>query len=421
MKKIYFIWLLFLSSTIAHCQIFKKNKTDNRYGYHLIGKKQTFTKVPFELHANLIVIKVLINNSDTLRFILDTGVSSTILTDPKIAKHLGLTSVRRVKVSGAGEEDPLMADVSVGNRIRIGDVLANQQNIVVLDSDILKLSEFLGVPIHGILGHDLFSAFVITIDFENKLLHITRPDKFKYKKTMGQCYPIVITQSKPYTDAIAYVSNNKEIPIRLVIDTGAGHALLLKTDENKEIFMPDKVIRANLGRGLNGEINGHIGRVNKIKFGSVEMKNIIASFPDSISFSLKFPPTIQDRQGSIGCELLRRFYVTLNYHDGYMCLRPIRTRIREEFEHDMSGIEVRAKGDKFEKFIVDRVIEGSPADEAGILEGDEILFVNNQNVKDLNISEIYRIFSRKEGKVIELLVRRKGVLEFTNFKLRRMI
>jgi hypothetical protein len=422
MKKIYLIWLLLLSSTIAHCQIFKKkNKTDNRYGYHFISKNQTFAKIPFEFHANLIVVKALINSSDTLRFILDTGVSSTIITDPKMAKHLGLTSVRRVKVSGAGEEEPLMADVSVGNRIRLGDVLANQQNIVVLDNDILKLSEFLGLPIHGIFGHDLFNTFVITIDFENKLLHLSRPDKFKYKKNMGQRYPIVLTQSKPYTDAIAYVSNNKEIPIRLVIDTGAGHALLLKTDENKEIALPDKVVRANLGRGLNGEINGHIGRVGKIKLGSVEMKDIIASFPDSISFSLKFPPTIEDRQGSIGCELLRRFYVTLNYQEGYMCLRPIRTRMREEFEHDMSGIEVRAKGDKFEKFVIDRVIEGSPADEAGIVEGDEIVFINNQNVRDLNISEIYKILSRKEGKLVELLVRRKGVLEFTNFKLRRMI
>jgi predicted aspartyl protease len=421
MKKIYIIGLLLLSSTIAYCQIFKKKKADNRYGYHFVGKNQTFSKIPFEFHANLIVVKALINKSDTLRFILDTGVSSTIITDPKVAEKLGFTSIRRVKVSGAGEGDVLMADVSVGHSIRMGDIVANQQNLVVLNNDVLKLSEFLGVPVHGIFGHDLFNTFVITIDFENKLLHLSRPEKFKYKNTMGKRYPIVVTQSKPYTDAIAYVSNNKEIPIRLVIDTGAGHALLLKTDDNKEISMPDKVIRANLGRGLNGEINGHIGRVGKIKLGSLEMKDIVASFPDSISFSLKFPPSIENRQGSIGCELLRRFYVTLNYHEGYMCLRPIRTRMKEEFEHDMSGIEVRAKGEKFEKFIVDRVIEGSPAEEAGIIEGDELMFINNQNTKDMSISEIYKILSRKEGKLVELLVRRKGQLEFTNFKLKRMI
>ncbi len=422
MKKIYIIGLLLLLSTIVQSQIFKKKKNDdNRYGYHFVSRNQTFTKVPFEFHANLIVVKVLINASDTLRFILDTGVSSTIITDPKTAKNLGLTSIRRVKVSGAGEGDVLMADVSVGHRLKIGDIIAYKQNLVVLDHDILKLSEFLGVPVHGIFGHDLFSVFAITIDFENKLLHFANPQKFKYKKAMGQRYPIVVTQSKPYTDAIAYVSNNKEIPIRLVIDTGAGHALLLKTDENKAILMPDKVIRANLGRGLNGDINGHIGRVDKIKLGSLEMNNIIASFPDSISFSMKFPPSIENRQGSIGCELLRRFYVTLNYQEGYMCLRPIRTRMKEEYEHDMSGMEVRAKGDKLEKFVVDKVIEDSPAEEVGITEGDELVFINNQNTKDMTISEIYKILSRKEGKTVELLVRRKGILEFANFKLRRMI
>ncbi|MFN3848840.1 MAG: aspartyl protease family protein [Spirosomataceae bacterium] len=415
------IAILLLTTTIAHSQKLFKKKVDNRYGYHFVGKNQKFAKIPFEFHANLIVIKTIINTSDTLRFILDTGVSSTIITDPNIAKQLQLTPVRRVKISGAGEEEELMADVSVGHSIRMGDVVANHQNLVIIEKDILKLSEFLGIPIHGIFGHDLFNSFVIKIDFENKELMLTLPDKFKYKKSMGERYPMIVTQSKPYTDAVALVSNNKSIPMRLVIDTGAGHALLLRTDDHKEINLPNQVIRANLGRGLNGEINGHIGRVNKIKLGSLEMQDIIASFPDSISFSMKFPPSVENRQGSIGCELLRRFHVTLNYHDGYICLRPIRTRMRESFEHDMSGMEVRAKGEKFNQYVVDKIIEGSPADLAGLQSGDEILFINNLNTTELTISEIYKMLSKKEGKMIDLLVRRKGQLEFTSFKLRRMI
>ncbi len=423
MRNLYKPCLLAIFLIISPLAFAQKNpKKDDRYGYHLKGKKQKYTRFSFDLHANLIVIKATLDDSDTLRFILDTGVSSTIITDPKRALTLGVNYVRRVKISGAGEGESLMANVSVGHTIRIGDVVARQQNLVVLDEDVLQLSEFLGVPIHGIFGHDLFNNFVVTIDFENKNLTLTEPKRFKYRKSMGTQYPIVLTQSKPYTDAIALVSrDNKLTPMRLVIDTGAGHALLLNAGEKEAIQLPDKVMRANLGRGLNGEINGNIGRVDKIRMGSVEMKNILASFPDSLSFSMKFAADDQKRQGSIGCELLRRFTVTLNYRDGYMIMKPQRNRIKESFEYDMSGLDVRAKGSDFKQYIVNKVIEDSPAYAAGLQEGDELIFVNNVSVKDMNISEIYKILSRKEGKEVEFFYRRKGELRFTNFYLKRLI
>ena len=418
--KFYLLAIFLLICPLVFAQ--KDRKKDDRYGYHLKGKKQKYTRFSFDLHANLIVVKATLDDSDTLRFILDTGVSSTIITDPKRALTLGVNYVRRVKISGAGEGQSLMANVSVGHTIKIGDVVARQQNLVVLDEDVLQLSEFMGVPIHGIFGHDLFNNFVVTIDFENKTLTLTDPPKFKYRKSMGTQYPIVLTQSKPYTDAIGMVSrDNKLTPMRLVIDTGAGHALLLNAGEKEAIQLPDKVMRANLGRGLNGEINGNIGRVDKIRMGSVEMKNILASFPDSLSFSMKFTPDDQKRQGSIGCELLRRFTVTLNYRDGYMIMKPQRNRIKESFEHDMSGLDVRAKGTDFKQYIVSKVVEDSPAYDAGLQEGDELIFVNNVSVKDMNISEIYKILSRKEGKEVAFFYRRKGELRFTNFYLKRMI
>lgn len=420
LSKLRLIAILLIISQLTFGQ--KDRKKDDRYGYHFRGKHQKVAKFDFDLHANLIVVKAQLDGSDTLRFILDTGVSSTIVTDPKRALTLGVRYVRRVKISGAGEGEALMANVSVGHTIRIGDVIARQQSLVVLDDDVLQLSEFLGVPIHGIFGHDIFSNFVVTIDFENKKLTLTDPKKFKYKKSMGTQYPIVLTQSKPYTDAIAMVSNDQKlIPMRLVIDTGAGHALLLNAGEKEAIQLPDRVMRANLGRGLNGEINGNIGRVGKIKMGSVEMKNILASFPDSLSFSMKFTADDTKRQGSIGCELLRRFTVTLNYRDGYMIMKPLRNRMKETFEHDMSGLDVRAKGTDFNQYVVNKVIEGSPADAAGLEEGDELIFVNGQNVKDMNISEIYKILSRKEGKEVEFFFRRNGELKVATFYLKRMI
>lgn len=426
MKKHFIYNLLFLLISVflfSGCKaIFQKSK-EKKFGFHFKGQRQKYAKIPFELSSNLMIVKVTIDDSDTLNFILDTGVTSTIITDTEIANKIGLNYVRKVLISGAGEGEPITASVSIGHTLKLaGEIVAFRQNLVVINDNILNLSDYLGIPIHGIFGHDIFASFVVTMDFENKLLYFNDPDSFKFKKHHGDKYPIVLTQSKPYTEAISVMSNGTSHPMKLVIDTGAGHALMLNATGDQEIIsLPEKVIRANLGRGLNGDINGHLGRVDKIKLGNLEIDNILASFPDSISFSMKFPPTDFDRQGSIGCELLRRFKVTLNYQDNYMALKPVRVRMRESFEHDMSGLEIRAAGKNFDRFFVKHVDDHSPAALAGIKSGDELVFINNKNVSTMTISDIVRLLSQKEGKSVEVFVRRNGTLNFFYFTLERFI
>jgi C-terminal processing protease CtpA/Prc len=87
----------------------------------------------------------------------------------------------------------------------------------------------------------------------------------------------------------------------------------------------------------------------------------------------------------------------------------------------MSGLELRAKGKDLKEYVVDRIIEGSPAWDAGLEEGDEVLFINNKSSDDLIISEIYKLLQKGEGKEITLLIRRKGIIHFTKFQLKRMI
>ncbi|MCP9767571.1 signal protein PDZ [Lacihabitans sp. LS3-19] len=425
MLKKYSFLLVFFFCLIAgmndlHAQ--KRIKKD-KFGFYFKGKHQTVSKIKFELYSNLIVVKVKINNSDTLNFILDTGVSSFIITDPTLGEKLGLNFTRQVRINGAGENAYINANVSIGHEISLGGIRAEKQNLVVLESDILKLSEYMGVPIHGIFGHDLFDRFVVKIDFGSKEIRLYDSKKYKYKKSKGEMYPLVVTQSKPYIEAIEMAQNtDKEFTkLRLVIDTGAGHALMLNTQDTPPIHLPDKVIRANLGKGLNGDINGHIGRIERFKIGKYEFKDVLASFPDSLSFSLKFGETSDIRQGSIGGEFLRRFVITFNYREGYLVLKPLKINKRETFEHDMSGMEVRAKGANYDDFFISFVTPNSQAEKAGIKEGDQIIFMNNKHYKELNINDIYKKLSSKEGTEIELFVRRNGELKFCYFKLKRII
>jgi predicted aspartyl protease len=403
--------LSFVTDTLAQSSV---------SGYHFTGKRKRDV-VPFELHANLIVVPIRINNSDTLNFILDTGVSITLLTDPNVAHQLGLVPLRSVKIAGAGGEGDVTAAVTLGSTVRIGNIRADNLPVLVLSEDILSLSDYIGFPIHGIFGYDLFKRFVVNIDFEAKNLTFSLPEKHHYReKREGVRLPITIEDTKPYLSAMAIVEHDKSVPIKVIVDTGAGHALSLDLGSHEEIRLPGKVVRTQLGRGLSGVINGNLGRLERLKIGNYILDNVVTSFPDSSSFNLG-PGRNGGRQGNVGCELLRRFNVTFNYHDNYMALKPIKKRLKETFEHDMSGMELRARGNNYRTYVIQKVMEGTPASQAGLQEGDEILFVNGSPARDIPLNDIYKLLQKKEGKEVKLIVKRGNEMFYTSFFLRRII
>ncbi|MES2794476.1 MAG: aspartyl protease family protein [Bacteroidota bacterium] len=413
--------VVFFSLTLIHFGFESMSQKSNYpdFGFHFSKNKRTVT-VPFQLMSNLIVVPITINNSDTLKFIFDTGVSNTIITDPALAVKLNLKKTRKVKIAGAGEGNDQMAYVSPNNTFRMGEIIAKNQNLIVLENDFLEISQILGMKIHGIFGYDIFNYFVVNIDFASSNIFLQKPEKFKYKASKGVLFPIEIQETKPYLNDVSIEINNKTMLARLMIDTGAGHAISLELTKKDEVELPKNLVRSQLGKGLNGIINGSLGRTDKINLGKFELKDVITSFPDSESVAKKLSKEII-RNGNIGCDILRRFSVTFNYRDKYMLLKPYNSRLKEPFEHNMSGIEFIAKGASFNEFYIDRVDENSPGYLAGFREGDQVISINNSNYSDETLSNIYKTLQKKEGRSISLVVKRGSEFIFNTFVLKKII
>jgi len=412
------ISLLAFTVIFFGCPLLAEAQQNRIFGFHLIQKRRS-ARIPFELHANLIIIPAIINKSDTLRFILDTGVSNTIITDTAVSAYLKSDYVRTIRLDGVGADSTLEATVSIGNTLRVGYARIDEHNLIVLKKDVLKLSELVGTPIHGLIGYDLFERFVVTVDFQHRQLLIQLPQYFKYRRAMGAKIPLEITNKKPYIDDIAISELGKKEIVKLLLDTGAGHAVMLNTYATN-VPLPDTTIEVQLGMGLSGKISGKLGRLDKFRIGSHDLSQVVTSFPDSASFGGKIDPLL-NRQGNIGGELLRRFRIIINYPENYMTMKPVRRAMKEPFEHDMSGMDLRAKGVDFREYYVDRVMDDSPASRAGLLEGDRLMFINNSSAKELNMTEIYKLLQRKQGQSINLVVNRNGLLIFTTLVLTRVI
>lgn len=374
--------------------------------------------IPFETYNNLIVVPVKINGSETLNFILDTGAGMTLLTDPKAIRFLQLPFVRTLNIGGMGEGESLLTSVSVNNEVFMGSSQARLHNILALEEDVLALSSYIGAPVHGILGCDFFHAFVVEINFMRKEICLYQPEHYKEPRK-GVTYPLTLENQKPHT-YIDLLVDGAPVTIKVLLDTGAGHALLLDANSIAPLQLPEKRLRMELGRGLSGIIKGHLGRVEGMRIGGSELDEVLTSFPDTNSVALAAYRN-SGRQGNVGCEVLNRFKVTFNFPKRYVHFKPYRSRINKPFERDMSGLELRAIGEQFDRVVVSSVIPGSAADRAGLVPDDEIVLVDAMPAAAMKLSEIYKNFQRKSGRKVHLLVRRGDEFYMVPLQLRRLI
>jgi S1-C subfamily serine protease len=126
-----------------------------------------------------------------------------------------------------------------------------------------------------------------------------------------------------------------------------------------------------------------------------------------------------DRNGTLGAEILRRFHVTMDYPNKRLILRP-NSNLKEEFNYNMSGLEVINPMPGSPIFLVNNIRKNSPAYYAGIQENDQIIALNNDNHKTLTLNDINLLFQSHEDKKIKMTVLRNGEQVKTEFFLKKM-
>lgn len=406
------------------------------------GTAQTFhlpdgqrsEKLKFRLINNLIIIPMEVNGTE-LSFILDSGVDKPILFNLSDQDSVQINNVSEITIKGLGDGKPIKALRSHGNTFRSKYIEnSDQQLFVVLDKD-MNFSPTLGIPIHGIMGYDLFRDFVVEIDYGRKILKFHDPETYVHRKNKRQeSLPLSIIQKKAYIDGNLILKG--EQPVRLLVDTGSSDAIWLF--ENGTINVPDKYYEDFLGKGLNGNIFGKRTKVDTIQIGRFALKDAKVAFPDKKSFSAI--KNLGTRNGSVGGEVLKRFNIVFDYGHNKIVLQKNRN-FNTPFHYNLSGLSLQHDGVRYisesitdsrgvvhseeksfgdvqilfetrtrlslvPEIIVSGIRAGSPAHEAGLLEGDVILAVNGKRIHRYELQEVLEMLSEKEGKRVKIQIER---------------
>ncbi|TPG66573.1 aspartyl protease family protein [Hymenobacter nivis] len=396
--------------------------------FQLVRARQRCMSLPLQVQRNLPIVQVWLNGAGPYNFLLDTGVASSLLLSPAVADSLHMPHGQDFRVMGAGGK-PTGLQAYQAPRVRVGlgrrgqEAVAPAMALLVLNGDSLNLSGYVGLPVHGILGSELFQSFVAAFEGQaggQERLVLTPPAAYRPPRSRRWAgLPLAIEGRKAYfTVPVRQVGDSAARPLKLLLDTGASHALSLETTSDPRLHLPAPGLPADLGHGLTGLVRGVLGRVATVELGRYRLPTVLTSFPNGADVHAR---TDVFRNGSVGYELLRRFRVVIDYPHRQLWLRR-GLAFGEPFEHDMAGFDVLATGPTLHRYQVLGVVPGTPAAAAGLQDGDELLAVGILPVELLSLTQLTHLLRSTSGTVLHLIVRRPGgALHTASVRLERRI
>ena len=344
---------------------------------------------------------------------------------------------------GLGEGQPIEAIRSRNNIVKIGNAISINQSLFAILNERFNFAPRLGIPIHGIIGYDLFKDFIVEINYSAKYLRLNDPETYKYKDC-NKCETIDLEfyNSKPYFN-VDIIIKDKQVPVKLLIDSGGSDALWLFESSEDGIVLDKKYFDDFLGHGLSGSVYGKRSKVDKVMINSFVLEDVNVAFPDSLSIA--YAKMFKERNGSFSAGLLKRINLIVDYTNSKITIKKNRY-FNDPFNYNKSGIELEQSGIRVVKqkeskinqqgsisssenisissrIIFDtkyklsvkpafRIVElrkDSPAERIGLKIGDVLLYINNKATYNYNLQEVIQFFYGETGSKIRLKIERNGV------------
>ncbi|MBK7291037.1 MAG: aspartyl protease family protein [Chitinophagaceae bacterium] len=360
------------------------------------------TTIPFEqLTGGIILLHAKFADfPDTLNFILDTG-SSGISLDSTTVDYFGLVPTPTER-SIRGVAGIRKVSFLYNQSLHFSGLSIDSLNFHINDYTIL--TAVYGEKIDGIIGFAVLSRYIVKLDYDSMKLSICTNGTIRYPRG-GYLLKPTFNQlvSQPLR-----VKDDNTISSRFLFDIGAGLCMLFSRDfiEDSSLLHKKRKRWIKEGEGLGGKLDMELTVIKEVKIGPYRFRKVpVYIFDDEYNVT-SYP----SMGGLIGNDIMRRFNVILNYHKGDIFITPNR-HFGELFDYSYSGLEL---------YLIDGIIvagdiaKGSPAEAAGLKEGDQILGVNKNFSQNLNQ---YKIALQVPNEKVKIVFRRNGEIMDIEFKI----
>jgi hypothetical protein len=353
-----------------------------------------------QLTGGTIIMQAKLNDfSDTLNFVLDTG-SSGISLDSSTVSYFGLqpTPTERSIRTIAGIRK---VGFLYNQRLRLPGLVIDSLNFHVNDYSVL--TAVYGERIDGIIGYSVFSRYIIRINYDSLEVEFWSKGNSHYPKN-GFLLKPQITNLPTYP---VRVKDARMVTARFLYDIGAGLCMMLTKDfvNDSSLLQKKRKLYSKEGEGVGGKIDMHATVIKEVKVGPYRFHKVPVFVFDDENNIASYPYL----GGLIGNDILRRFNVIMDYDKSEFYLVP-NSHYDEPFDYSYPGLELYFINGQI---VAGDVAAGSPAEKAGIREGDVIIAVNRNFSQNLNQ---YKTALQAANQRVQIVVKRNGELLEFNFK-----
>ena len=173
-------------------------------------------------------------------------------------------------------------------------------------ADLQPLEASLGVKVDGILGYELFSRFVVTVDYETKSLTFTVPAAFRPSNS-ALALPIEIRDKWPFVKAELVLPGPVTVQDSFLIDSGSSDAV-----DHPIVMNLQSRVSAESGVGLGTPVQDATAQATSFRLGRYTFAGPIVSCCGASEATSKL----------IGSEVLRRFTITFDYPASRIFITP---------------------------------------------------------------------------------------------------
>jgi predicted aspartyl protease len=367
--------------------------------------------IPFQLYGNMIVMELSVDESTPLKFIFDTGAGGTIINE-STADSLGIVGDEAVPREGATG----MAEIvqSTDHIVYVEDT--SFQDVTLGIADIDHIEKRIGMPIDGVIGWLILSQYAVRIDYDTMLIEIYDNNKFEYDFGDGG-YALEVQGTAIFTNVTTTFKSGNIFTGKVLVDTGAGNTFYFNTpfiEENDLLAEMDTYYERETQSISTESAHAYTTMLANLSIGDYEFSTL----PVTMTIAEEGASSWSGPMGILGNGVLKHFNVFIDLQQKRMSLEPNRLYY-EQFEVNCSGLEL-VTDDAFQKVIIDHVYAGSPAHEAELEVGDEIVQINGANVSDFQLPQIRSMLSQ-DGEEVEILIDREDELQAYLFILQPLI
>ncbi len=364
------------------------------------------TTIPFtQLTGGIIILQAKLgNHPDTLNFILDTG-STGISLDSTTADYLKLEPVpteRTIKgIAGTHKVKFLF-----NQQLKLPNLTIDSLNFHINNYEIL--TAVYGERIDGIIGYSVLSRYIVMLNYDSLHISFYSHGSLKYPKGGYLLKPnLNMLAAQPLR-----VKDYRSINTRFLYDIGAGVCMLLSKEfvSDSNFLEKGKKYFTKEGEGLGGKLDMQLTVIKEVRIGPYRFHRVPVHIFDDAHDVTSYPYM----GGLIGNDILRRFNTIINYRKGDIYLMP-NSHYIESFDYSYSGVELYLVNGII---IIGDVAKGSPAEVAGLKEGDEVLAVNKNFSQILNQ---YKLALQTPNDRVKIIYRRDGVINEVEFKVKSIL